>query len=199
VAVAWGASDAYSGIGRYSVRYDMWSARGPVQTDVEWVPLGTATGAGFGAVPGRTYCVEVLAQDRAGNSALQWSARRCFAAPLDDAAFDRRPGSWKRQTDLDGYYLDDYLQTRERGAWLRQEVVGRRLALLATTCPRCGSVAVLWRGRVVRRVDLSAATTTKSKLIPLVRFARRQRGTVRIEVTSTGRRVRIDGLGVSAV
>jgi hypothetical protein len=70
---------------------------------------------------------------------------------------------------------------------------------VATRCPRCGVVEVRWRGQLVKTVDLSAAKRAKSARIPVVSLPALQRGTVRIDVVSTDLRVRIDGVGASAV
>jgi hypothetical protein len=198
VTVSWGASDDRSGIADYDVRYDDWAPGGSARADVRWVRRSKVTGAGFAARGGRTYCLQAIARDRAGNRAPGWSRRRCFALPLDDPALDRH-GRWIRRTNRFGYFLDGYSETTQRGAWASRRVVARRIALVATMCPRCGSVAVRWRGRVVKRVRLRAASTRRRTLIPVTSFSGRRRGTVRVDVISAGRPVRVDGLGVSAV
>lgn len=198
VPVGWAASDSASGVQSFALRYDLWLATGPFHANVPWFGAASATGATFRATPGRTYCHEARARDRAGNESPSWSPGRCFAVPLDERGLDRSTGSWSSHTG-DLAFLGGYAQTRERGAWLREEVVGRRLALLATTCPACGSVRVLWRGRPVRRINLGKAGPSRTRFIAITTLPGRQRGTLRVEVTSAGERVRIDGLGVSGV
>ena len=197
VTVSWSATDDLSGIGDYTVRYDEWAANGFASLAVPWATASKVTGATFIARGGRTYCFEATARDRAGNAAPGWSPRRCFAVPLDDRAFERR-GRWARRTDTPGYFLETYLESMQRGAWARREVVATRIALLVTKCPRCGSVAVRWRGRLVKEISLTAARTRPSKLVPIATFRAPERGVLRVDVTSAGRPVRIDGLGVSA-
>lgn len=197
VSASWGATDSYSGVYAYDVDYDVWATDGAASADVRWLEESTVTGAAFPARSGRTYCLRVGVEDRAGNQAPGVSPRRCFARPLDDAALEHR-GPWTRRKGADGYLGESYIETTRQGAFARTTVFAKRLLLVATRCPRCGSVDVRWRGELVRTVDLSAAKRTKSARIPLVSLPALERGTVRIDVTSTGLRVRIDGVGASA-
>ena len=198
VAVSWSATDGYSGVGGYTVRYDEWAPSGGVRVATPWLTESKVTGATFIARGGRTYCFDATARDRAGNTAPGWSARRCFALPLDDRAFERR-GRWVRRADAPDYFLDTYVETVQRGARLRREVVAKRIALLVTRCRGCGSVRVRWSGRVVKEIALGAARTRPSKLVAIASFPAAERGVLSVEVTSSGRPVRIDGLAVSAV
>jgi hypothetical protein len=198
VTASWGATDSYSGIFAYDVRYDVWSAGGSASMNVPWLETATVTGATFRARTGRTYCLRVGVQDRARNPAPALSPPRCFARPLDDRALGRR-GLWSRRTGVDGYLGSSYIETTRQGAFARTTVFAKRLLLVATRCPRCGVVEVRWRGRLVKTVDLSAAKRTKSARIPLVSLPTLERGTVRIDVASTDLRIRIDGVGASAV
>jgi hypothetical protein len=197
VTASWGATDSRSGIGSYDVRYDVWAATGGTRTGVRWLENSTVTGAAFLARAGRTYCLRVAVVDRAGNPAPSVSPRRCFARPLDDAVFELR-GGWARRTGVPGYQQGSYVETSRLGAFARTTMSAKRVLLVATRCPRCGSVAVRWRGRVVRTVHLRAPRTTKSARIPLVSLPALERGTLRVDVASSGRRVRIDGVGASA-
>jgi hypothetical protein len=197
--VSWSATDDYSGVGDYTLRYDEWTSDGVAYLAVPWMTATKATGATFVARPGRTYCFEATARDRARNAAFGWSPRRCFALPLDDRAFERR-GRWVRQADAPDYFFDTYVETVQRGASLRRQVVAKRIALLVTKCRGCGSVAVRWRGKVVREIALGAARTRPSTLVAVVTLPAAERGMLRVDVTSsTGRPVRIDGLAVSAL
>jgi hypothetical protein len=197
VSSSWGATDSYSGVHAYDVRYDVWAASGSASADLRWLEDSTVTGAAFPARTGRTYCLRVGVEDRAGNPGPGTSPPRCFARPLDDGALERR-GRWKQQK-ADGYLGAGYVETTQAGAFARTTLFAKRLLLVATRCPRCGSVEVRWRGQIVRTVDLSAAKTTKSARIPLVSLPALERGTVRVDVISTNLRVRIDGVGASAV
>jgi hypothetical protein len=198
VTASWGATDSPSGIGSYDVRYDVWAATGSTATGVRWLENSTVTGAAFRARAGRTYCLRVAVEDRAGNQAASVSPRRCFARPLDDGALERR-GPWSRRTGVAGYLGSSYVETTRLGAFARTTVFAKRVLLVATRCPRCGVVEVRWRGQLVKTVDLTAAKRAKSARISVVSLPALQRGTVRIDVVSTDLRVRIDGVGASAV
>jgi hypothetical protein len=198
VTVSWSATDDYSGVGGYTVRYDEWASNGVARLATAWMTESKVTGATFIARGGRTYCFEATARDRAGNAAPGWSARRCFALPLDDRAFERK-GRWVGRADAPDYFRDTYLESVQRGASLRRDVAAKRIALLVTKCPRCGSVAVRWRGRVVKEIALGAPRTRRSVLVTVARFPAAERGVLRVDVTSSGRPVRIDGLGVGSL
>jgi hypothetical protein len=198
VPLSWGATDALSGVGNVDVRYDTWNAAGDRRNNVAWLTDTKVSGAALVGGLGRTYCLSARSEDRARNLAVRWSRRRCVAVPLDDRALERK-GAWKRRVGSPGYFLESFLGTRERGAWIRKSVAAKSLVLLATRCPRCGSVAIRWRGRVIDRVNLHARSSTRSARIPIASFPGLRRGTVRVEVTSSNELIRIDGLGVSAV
>ncbi len=197
VTVSWGATDGLSGVRDYTLRYDKWTAAGAARHAVPWITASKVTGATFISRGGTTYCFQATAHDRAGNAAPGWSAPRCFALPLDDRAFERK-GRWLQRSDAPDSFLDTYLESVQRGASLRRGVVAKRIALLVGTCPRCGSVAVRWRGRVVKEISLRSTRTKARKLVPIARFPAAERGVLKVVVTSSGRPVRIDGLGVSA-
>jgi hypothetical protein len=197
VPVSWRATDSLSGIGGFDVRYEVWKASSASSRTRRLLSDTKATGTGFAASSGRTYCFEAEAEDRAGNPSPSWSAPRCLAVPLDDSALTRA-GGWLRRKGTDGYFHDGYIQTRTRGAHARRAVVARRLVLLASTCPSCGSVVVRWRGSVLKRIDLTSARFRRSVVVPVASFASARPGSVRVDVVSSGKLVRIDGLGVSA-
>lgn len=67
-----------------------------------------------------------------------------------------------------------------------------RLALVATTCPTCGSVAVYHRGVKVGTVSLRSAKTVARKVILLPSSVYRY-GVIEVR-TASSRLVRIDGV-----
>ena len=73
----------------------------------------------------------------------------------------------------------------------------KRLALVATRCPRCGTVSVFWDTGVSRKVRLTAPSVRKRQIIPLVAFDFVRTVAIRIVVASTGRPVRVEGLAAS--
>ena len=151
----------------------------------------TATGVTKGLAGGWTYCVQTRARNRAGQLSA-WTGGRCLARALDDRRLAASSG-WKTRTG-DAYYQDSFRTTKQKGATLtRTGVRVRRLGVVATTCPRCGKVAVLVDGRRVGTVNLKAAAYRRSqvRMLPAVK---RERGTVTLRVASSGLMVQVDGL-----
>jgi hypothetical protein len=77
-------------------------------------------------------------------------------------------------------------------------VTAKRLSVVATRCPGCGTIRVTFAGRLLKTLSLNANRLHAKQIIPLARFSSLRTGVVRIEVASSGRPVRIEGLGASA-
>ena len=89
------------------------------------------------------------------------------------------------------------MRSYTRGAKLvRTGVVARGIAIVATTCRGCGSVRVYWGSTLLRSISLNSTTTLNRKLIYVTAFSTARTGTLSIRVTSTSRRVIIDGLAI---
>lgn len=81
------------------------------------------------------------------------------------------------------------------------KATGRRLALVARTCPGCGSVDVYWGTLKITPSPISlVAETTKSKQLVLLAplTSTTAPATVRTVVVTSGKLVAIEGLAVSA-
>jgi calcineurin-like phosphoesterase family protein len=194
--VNWSAKDGESGVANYDVRYRRTDWRGSSYPIRSLLLATTSTEVSFRGVAGSTYCFSTRARDRAGNVS-PWSPRRCTALPLDDRALTAR-GAWRR-AGVSASYLDTVSTSRANGAALvRFGVRARRLSLVATRCPGCGTVSVYWNGSLLRTVQLSASERRTRQVVRLAVFERVNRGSVLIRVTSVGKRVAIDGLGVSS-
>ena len=153
-----------------------------------------ATSAGFKASPGYTYCFSVRAHDAAGKVS-RWAHPACTAIPLDDRSLTRSAG-WTALAGP-GFYRSTALRSSSRGAKLtRTGPATTGIALLATTCPTCGTVKVYWNARLLRTVSLSSATRIDRKLIPVVSWWVMHTGTLTIKVVSSGKKVIIDGLAI---
>jgi hypothetical protein len=191
--VGWKAADAVSGVASYDVRFRSASAIS-TGTFGSYFPWRTAThdlSAPFTAVPGSTYCFSARAYDAAGNSS-NWSGERCTAVPLDDPALSS-VGVWTR-TPGSGYYLGTVSRATATGARLSARLAAKRLIVLVTKCPTCGTIDVLYNGVVVVSADLAAATTQKQQRVTLPAFAQVQTGLLSISVTSSSRPVEVDGV-----
>jgi putative Ig domain-containing protein len=140
----------------------------------------------------RSHRFSVVAENEDGD-ADETAATRDFAVPLDDAAL-KSTGKWKRKHDA-GSYLDTYSQAQKKGVALSYKVAGvRELALFVQMGKKYGAVKVYLDGALLKTVKTAGKGGSKS--IRLGHFTSDRSGLVKI-VTTSGRPVRIDGLGVS--
>jgi hypothetical protein len=108
--------------------------------------------------------------------------------PVDDPELAIASGAWKRSTSANGFYRKTSTSTTAQNAALRSSpVVAKQLALVARTCPTCGSVRVLWNGIVVKKISLQASPGASKRVFKIPAFATQQSGTARIEVASQPR------------
>ncbi len=195
-SVGWSSTDTGTGVATYDLRYRSARYDGGFGVETPWQSATSATSVAFTGSPGTTYCFSARARDRAGNVSA-WSAETCTALPVDDRTLAAASGTWLRRS-ADGYFRRTYSTAARKGAALvLPGVQVRRLALLATRCPTCGTVQIFWNGTLLKQVSLAAPTLEKKQLLTLGPFPSLQEGTVRMRVSSSGRPVRIDGLAAS--
>jgi uncharacterized repeat protein (TIGR01451 family) len=196
--VRWTATDAESGLASFDVRYREARPGRSFGRYVDWQKgASTIRVASFKARPGSTYCFSTRATNKAGVSS-SWGPEACTSVPLGALAL-APPKPWVKATGR-SYYLGTSIAASDRGAKLSRRVVGaRQIDLVATRCPGCGAVYVLWNGKLLRRVSLGGEMVRRGALIPLVVFRAARSGTLRIEIASTGRSVRIEGIAISRV
>ncbi|MGH2819642.1 MAG: hypothetical protein ACRDJ5_03200 [Actinomycetota bacterium] len=200
--ISWGGgSDALSGLANYDVRY-----RSAAATSAVFGPFvvhhsgTTATSSTFTGTPGRTYCFSVRARDNAGNVS-PYGPQKCTTIPLDDAAL-ARTGTWTSGTGA-GYFLNTFSRSQVNGSKLSMTgLQAKRLALLVSKAPGAGTIRVFFNGAPLGTVNLDCApagcaTEQKKQLVTFAPFGSIQAGTVRIDVVSSGKPVKIDGVGVS--
>jgi hypothetical protein len=198
LTVAWSAHDAGSGIAHFALRRRVLHADG---TSMPWKVLGwslTSTRrSSFGLHPGNTYCFQVAAYDRAGNSS-GWSPTTCTTIPLDDSALAPH-GGWTRSA-VSGVYEGTLSTTTSNGATLTSApLTARRLAVLVETCPTCGKITVAWQGTAIGTYNLAATALHRRVVIMLPAFAADEQGRLVITaVSSGGRRVAVDGVAAIA-
>jgi hypothetical protein len=198
VPVAWsGGSDTNSGFANYDVQSQSTPWNGAIGAYVPWLSGTTLTSSTWAGTLGSTHCFRAVARDVAGNVSGV-SGVKCAAVPLDDRSLNVASGTWTRSTGT-GYFRNTFTSSTTKGSTLsRSGVQAKGLTLLATTCPTCGSVNVLWNGTSLGVFPLTSTVTTKQVLVPLGAFATRETGTIVIRVTTSGKKVEIDGLGVRA-
>jgi hypothetical protein len=143
---------------------------------------------------GYNYCVSVRARNWAG-LVTGWSTRRCLVRPLDDRSLSASSG-WKRKTGAD-YIGHTFTGTTHKGVTLHVSSARvKRVGIVATTCRKCGKVAVLVGGKRIGTINLHATAMHKRVLLMLPKFSRRH-ADVTLKVRSSGLKVQIDALAVS--
>ena len=162
---------------------------------VIWKTGATSTSATYEGRPGNTYCFSARSRN-ADDGLFVFSAARCTAVPLDDRALTAK-GTWNRSKG-NGYYLNTFSASSTKGSSLSRNVRAKRVALLATKCPGCGTVKVFLGKKLLKKVSLAASSTQKKRLIGIASFSNAKAGKIRIVVITAGKTVKIEGLGVSA-
>jgi len=195
VALSWQAVSAESLVESYDVRYRRAPWNGAFGGLTTWRSGTSLTTAAFAVAPGYTYCYGVRATDVDGIRS-GWTLETCSATPIHDRRLTRSTG-WVLGTGT-AYYLRTNVHTTRHGATLtRKGVKGRQVTIVAKTCTGCGSVAVYWNGARIRTVSLASTTTRYRKVITVLSFSEVRTGTLKLVVRSSGRRVVVDGIGVS--
>ena len=195
LSVTWAGTPGTNPIASFDVRYRKAAYNGTFGTYATWLAATALSTSSFTTLPGTTYCFSALARDTLGGVSA-WTAETCTAAPLDDRSLTRS-GAWSLKTGS-AYYRSTYLSSTSKGAKLtRTGVKARRIALVASTCSTCGSVQVYWGTKLLKTVSLKGATVNR-KVFTIVTFAAVSSGTLSIKVSTTGKKVMIDGVILSA-
>jgi hypothetical protein len=194
--MGWTASDTGSGVGSYDVRYRSASDRAAAFSAFvypsTWQRIARSSQT-LAVAAGTEYCVSVRARDRAGNTG-GWSAERCLARPLDDRSLSAATSGWTRGT-RSGYYASTWTRTGSNGARLsRTSTQARRVALLVTTCPTCGTAEVWVGSTKIGTVSTASSTTHYQVLKTLPLQAATRTGTLTIKNVTSGRPLYIDGV-----
>lgn len=169
-------------------------------TSTSWVTarsdLSTSS-TSLAARPGWRTCIQARTRTTDPIVVGPWSAVRCVTTPFDDRQLTAGAG-WTRgivRGWLDGTGTTTYRQ----GARLTTPYGSvRRIGVLAHTCSTCGKVAVFVGSVRVGTVSLASSTPGR-RLIVLPDRGTALRGSVRIVVVSSGKRVSVDGVLATAV
>ncbi len=145
VNVRWGATPGGAAVDIYDVRVRR------ARWNLPFEPLrvvfvdGEATSWTFRIYRGYTYCYSARAQDVEGRLSA-WTSETCTTMPLDDRSLVGRVGSRDHWTEGTGsaWYSGTYSlsSTYRDHLLLTSQVATKRIALIATTCPTCGSVRI---------------------------------------------------------
>lgn len=194
ITAAW--TGAFNGgpVDSFDVRYRSAPWNGSFGSHTTWLGGTTATSGTITGGTGRTYCISSRARVAAVTG--PWSAEACTAVPLDDRSLKRSSG-WTAVTGS-AYYQATALRTSSRGRSLtRTGVVAKRIALVATTCSTCGSVKVYWNGTYTKIISLRSSTTRHKVLLGALSFASARSGTLKLVVSTSSKRVTVDGIAIS--
>ena len=196
--LSWSGQDAGSGVASYDVRLTTATV---TQGFTGWTRpaawQGLTTTSRAASLPyGGTVCFAVRAHDRAGNVGA-WSAHRCVTRHVDErTAFQRGTWDYVYSPALLGY---DGLRSTQQGAALSSRLTTvRRVGVVASTCPTCGTVGVYVGGALVGKISLVSSQLAHRRLLVLPAFSARS-GAVSVRVLTTGRPVLLDGLLLSRV
>jgi len=142
-----------------------------------------------------THRFTVAARDAQGNQDAT-PARRTWTVPMDDVGLFHGPG-WQLRSSASAY-LGTYSVASRQGATLSKQVTGaRKIALVASKGPNHGTVKVFAGSSLLRTVTLTAPSLVTKRVIPIASFPNPVNTKIRIVVTSIGKPVRIEGLGVA--
>jgi hypothetical protein len=192
IGLSWGVAEA----ARYDVRYRSAPHGADFGGFVTWQSGTTGTSAVFNGSPGRSYCFSARATDAELNTS-DYGAERCTAIPAASKALKHR-GLWAKKKGS-GYFLGAFSMSSTEGANLvLTNVRAKRLAIVVTKCPGCGTIKVFFRNKLLRTIRLRAGAIRKKRIVDLAIFNTVRSGTLLARVTSSGRPVRIEGVGVSA-
>ena len=192
VPVHWSATAGANPVASYDVRYRRAPWNGAFGSYRTWRAATPSTSATLAAARGSTYCVSARARDSVGHVS-PWTAETCTSIPLDDRSMVRSQG-WTR---LEGpsFYAQTISRSAAYGATLiRTSVQAKRVAIVATTCPTCGIVAVYWGRTRLKTINLYSRTTVNRKVISVATFGTIRTGTLTIKVLTRGHKVLIDGV-----
>jgi hypothetical protein len=194
VSLTWGARNGLADVATYDVRYRRakWNAGfGSGSTTLTGT---TQVGATIALSRGYTYCFSARARD-ADDLVSDWTPEQCSSRPLDDRAL-ARTGKWVAGTGTSDY-AGTFVRSTARGAKLtRTGIRANRIALVATTCPTCGTVNVYLGSKLLKAISLYSPTVVHQKVINVKARWSLMTGTLTIKVASSGKKVIIDGLAI---
>lgn len=190
LAPAWSAHDP-DAIDDYDVQRRTTPLKGAPGLWETWLDNTPATTQVLPTTRGRTYCIR--ARSRNGTSVGWWSPTRCTAIPLLGSDLTRSSG-W-RQYQSGGSYGGVVQKTTLAFEVASQKgIVAERVAIVATTCPTCGTVRVAF-GNAHRDIRLTSATTKRGQVIDVMAFTTPVTGTLSI-ITLEAKPVLLEGVGI---
>jgi virginiamycin B lyase len=185
-------------IANYDVRRAVGPWNGTLGAYSTWLTGRSATAAVAVGATGHTFCFQVRAHDIYGDTS-GWSPRACTAVPLTATQVAYSSGWTKSMSSV--YFGGAAMYTKTRGATAtRTSIFAKRLYLVATECPTCGTITLKWNGSPLKSLNLYRAATTHRQVLGIVTWTSPHTGTLTVTVTSaTGKTVILEGVTVSGV
>jgi hypothetical protein len=193
--VGWSGSD---GSGSGVRHYDVWSQTNGGSWTL-WKNDTTGTSASFPgtATAGARYCFMAKATDKAGYTS-NYSSSKCTVVPIDDRSLAKSSG-WSSSTSASGYLNRTYYSTTSSNKSLittSSKSGVRQVSVLAYKCSSCGSIAVYVGSTKIGTYSLKKSGSATRSLVTTARFSSKS-GKVKVVTTTSGKTVRIDGVGIS--
>lgn len=190
--VSWTGSDGGGvGIASYEVRYRYAFPTSPWSRQLALI-LTDDTSTPFTFQQGYSYCLSVRATDAAGNVG-PWSAERCTSAVLDDNFVSG--GSYRSSPLYSRAYAYGDISPLHYGEFRQSaNVSARRIGVVMTTCPTCGSLEV-WQGNIKLGVVSGYSATKAYRTVRWLPASSTYRwGQVKLTAVSSGKVAFFDGL-----
>ena len=185
----------------FDLRYRRAAYNGTFQTVPTEIDGISASSFQFTGLAGSTYCFSVRSYDPYSHTTGAWTAETCTAVPLDDRSLTKSSG-WLAKTDVtpSRYYNNTYAYTTTLNKYVTRTLVqARRIAIVATTCSTCGSIKVYWNSKLIKTVSLKTTATVYHKVILVATFSSVQKGTLKLVVSTSGKRIYLDGVAIRRV
>jgi hypothetical protein len=193
--VEWEATSVRAPVWSYDVRYRAyaWNASPEDTPFITWQSRTLQTEATLSAEPGQHYEIEARANLTDGTTS-EWTAT-FILMPIDDREFARSDG-WTEDSG-EGLYGSTASRASRRGEVLSLDGYGLwGVALIATTCPGCGTVDVYRGDTLVGTVSLHSDRRLERVVLYVASLDEEYEGdnTLTIRVASRDRPVIIDGV-----
>ncbi|GAA2775086.1 hypothetical protein GCM10010521_61970 [Streptomyces rameus] len=114
---------------------------------------------------------------------------------MDDRSLTSSNG-WSRTTGSAYYAGTATVTSKAKVTLTRADAQTKHIALIATRCPSCGSVAVYGNSSLIKTISLRAPATQRQAVLDVTTFNSIKSGKLTLRTQDT-RSVQIDGLGLS--
>lgn len=193
--LAFTALDPETGVARYAVLLRVGKSGTALPAATLWKSGLTTPGAAYTGAAGTTACFSVVATNGQGLASAA-SAPSCTTFPTRARSL-KRIGPWKAIKTKLAYGGGLVVAKAHKALLVRKGIKTKRIALLVTRCKTCGTVRVYLGTKLLRTIRLRSTSTRHSVLVIVKTFTTPKTGTLRLVVSSTGKPVPIEGLGLS--